>query len=54
MALQKKSNKQIKKAYEDYYRSLNAEELREAIESATNKLKILLNIRAERSKLELN
>lgn len=50
----KKSKKQIRNAYHDYYKSLNDTELKEAIETATNKLKILLNIRKERNSLELN
>lgn len=49
----KKNPKQIKKAYEDYFNSLSNAELREAIETARNKLKILLTI-AKGKTLEFN
>jgi len=54
VSLNKKSKNQFYKDIESYYKTLSIEELREAIDVATNKLKILLSIRAERNKLELN
>lgn len=49
----KKNKKQIKASYEDYFNSLSNAELREAIETTKNKLKILLTI-AKGKTLELN
>jgi len=38
------------KDLEDYYRSLSIEEITEQIDTTTNKLKILLNVRVEKRK----